>query len=101
MKPHYIRCGYAAGCEAWLCLAGKRFHKSWAKPLVRPLAHKLRAKPEPWAQPNLQVWAERRGRASPHIRRHSRSRAAKATFRASHKTQNQDQRLKTKDPRPK
>jgi hypothetical protein len=41
--------GFAARCEARLCLAVGAVLEVWAMPLVRPLARKLGAKPEPRA----------------------------------------------------
>jgi len=47
--------GFAARCEARLCLAVNSRRKIWAVPPVRPLALKTGAQPEPRAQPKLNV----------------------------------------------
>ena len=49
-------------------------------PLVRPLAHKFGAKPEPRAQPKSKALSLRRGGAPPHISRRSRRVKAKIAF---------------------
>src|SRR6476646_230750 len=88
-----FRCGSAAGCMAPKPrvhfaaalppdvrrgsappLVGKTVR---AMPLVRPLAHRSGAEPEPGAQPDVNKFSQRRGGAPPHIRRQSRSAASR------------------------
>ena len=46
-----IRCGFAAGCEARLCLAGQFDFGNRAMPLVWALPQNFGPKAGPWAQP--------------------------------------------------
>src|SRR5688500_10628477 len=67
----YFRAGLAAGCAAWLCLAGgQQINAGCARFGLCPNNHGPKA--VPGAQPHLLSLMARQGKASPHIRRQSR-----------------------------
>jgi hypothetical protein len=72
--------GFAAGCEARLCLAGSSVNATGLGPSYR-LWPIFRAKPEPGAKPTWFINDRRRGIASPHIRRRSRNDMTHGTIR--------------------
>src|SRR5690242_15467862 len=68
-----FRSGFAARCEARLCLAVAGSFRLWGFAPGTAFGRKTWAKPEPWAEPNVEKQVVRQGIALPHIGRRSRS----------------------------
>jgi hypothetical protein len=60
--------------------ADRGFIELWAAPFVWPLVYENAGQPEPGAQPISKFEVERRGGASPHIRRQSRFQSVTILF---------------------
>src|SRR5215217_1450143 len=75
-------CGFAAGCEARLCRAVKKFSLGLGYAHGSAFGQETAGQSPNRGRSPLPNLFERRGIAAPHIRRHSRSDSAKMTFRA-------------------